>query len=315
MELVSVVIPVYNGASTIAETVNSVISQTHSNLEIVVINDGSKDSTLEIIESIPDARIQVLSYPNAGLSESRNRGIRQSKGRFISFVDADDLWMPDKIELQLKALQDSPQSGLAYSWVDYIDGSSQFIRVGSHFELEGYILEALIKRNFIDNGSNVIIRRNVLDKIGFFDKSLSASEDWDMWLRIAEIYPFVCVPKVQVLYRSHPGTMSSDTTNLARMTLLVTDRFFARNPHLKDKIAAQSYADRYRYLAFKCIESYPSRDNGWMAIELFVQAAIREPNWWIARLNVLAVFLMKATVYMVFPFAFRKVNVKPQALP
>jgi glycosyltransferase involved in cell wall biosynthesis len=120
MPLISVIIPVYNGEKTIKETIEAVLNQTFSDFELIVINDGSQDSTLDIVSSIQEARIKVFSYPNAGQAISRNRGLSHACGEFIAFLDADDLWTPDKLEAQLKALQANPQAGVAYSWTAWI---------------------------------------------------------------------------------------------------------------------------------------------------------------------------------------------------
>ncbi|HBL15031.1 MAG TPA: glycosyl transferase family A, partial [Cyanobacteria bacterium UBA11162] len=108
---------------TIKETIESILNQTFVDFELIVINDGSTDSTVDIVTSIQDSRLQVFSYPNAGLAASRNRGIDRATGKYISFIDADDLWTPDKLERQLKALEENPQAAVAYSWTDCIDES------------------------------------------------------------------------------------------------------------------------------------------------------------------------------------------------
>ncbi|MCJ8279468.1 MAG: glycosyltransferase family 2 protein, partial [Rivularia sp. ALOHA_DT_140] len=116
MATISVIIPTYNSQDTILETIESVQNQTFSDFEIVVINDGSTDLTLEILNAIKDERIQIYSYENGGVSLARNRGISHAKGEYIAFMDADDLWTADKLELQLIALQNNSQAALAYSW-------------------------------------------------------------------------------------------------------------------------------------------------------------------------------------------------------
>ncbi|NES72852.1 MAG: glycosyltransferase family 2 protein, partial [Okeania sp. SIO2D1] len=113
MTLISVIIPVYNGEKTIRDTINSVLKQSFADFELIIINDGSTDSTLEVINSFQDHRLKVFSYPNAGQGASRNRGIELAKGEYISFIDADDMWTSDKLEKQLQALQDNPQAGVA----------------------------------------------------------------------------------------------------------------------------------------------------------------------------------------------------------
>ena len=155
---ISVIIPVFNGEQTIEETINSILDQTFQDIEIIIINDGSTDATLEIVENISDSRIKIFSYPNAGLSASRNRGIDRAKGEYISFIDADDLWTPDKLELQWQALQKNPQAAVAYSWTDYIDESSKFIKSGRRITINGDAFSKLLITNFLENGSNPLIR-------------------------------------------------------------------------------------------------------------------------------------------------------------
>src|SRR5919202_4312270 len=204
MPLISVIIPAYNAEKTIKQTIESVLNQTFSDFEIIVINDGSQDSTLEIVSSIPDPRIKVFSYPNAGPQKSRNRGWGNASGEYVSFLDADDLWTPDKLEAQLKALQENPQAAVAYSWSDWIDESGQFLRAGGHITVNGNAYEKLLLRDFVESGSNPLIRRQALDKVGDFDQSVTPAEDWDMWLRLAARYEFVTVPSPQILYRISP---------------------------------------------------------------------------------------------------------------
>ncbi|MGA9379390.1 MAG: glycosyltransferase family A protein, partial [Phormidium sp.] len=131
MSLISVIIPVYNGEKTIRETIESVLNQTYKNFELIVINDGSQDATLEVVSAIEDQRLKVFSYSNAGLSASRNRGIFQANSEFITFLDADDLWLPDKLESQFNALQNNSEAALAYSWTNYIDESGKFLYPGN----------------------------------------------------------------------------------------------------------------------------------------------------------------------------------------
>src|SRR5919199_14579 len=154
MPLISVIIPVFNGEKTIQKTIESVLTQTVTDFELLVINDGSQDGTLEIVERIQDVRIKVFSYPNAGPSTSRNRGISHATSEYISFIDADDLWTPDKLEAQLKALQENPKAAVAYSWTDYIDESSQLLKRGGYMTVNGDVYPQLLLIDFIANGSN-----------------------------------------------------------------------------------------------------------------------------------------------------------------
>jgi glycosyltransferase involved in cell wall biosynthesis len=119
---ISVVIPTYNATATVLETIASVQAQTHRDLEILVINDGSTDDLLACLApTITDSRVQIHSYPNGGLPVARNRGIERATGEYIAFIDADDLWTPDKLERQLQALEANSRAGLAYSWTYFME--------------------------------------------------------------------------------------------------------------------------------------------------------------------------------------------------
>ncbi|HEY9297275.1 MAG TPA: glycosyltransferase, partial [Phormidium sp.] len=148
MPLISVIIPVYNGKKTINKTIESILNQTISDWELIIINDGSQDGTLEVVSNIRDSRLKIFSYPNSGQAISRNRGISHAVGEFITFSDADDLWTPDKLEAQLKALQVNPQAAVAYSWTDYIDEFGQFLRSGTRLNATGDVYKKLLVRNF-----------------------------------------------------------------------------------------------------------------------------------------------------------------------
>jgi glycosyltransferase involved in cell wall biosynthesis len=201
--LISVIIPAYNCEKSIKETINSVLQQTFTDFELIVINDGSQDSTLDVINSIQDTRMKVFSFENAGGNISRNRGLNLAVGNYISFLDADDIWTPDKLESQLEALQKNPEAHVAYSWTDYIDEEGNFLVSGRRVSVNGDVYEKLLINNFLENGSNPLIRKEALVELDGFDESLKAAQDWDMWLRLAAKYSFVAVPKVQILYRAN----------------------------------------------------------------------------------------------------------------
>jgi glycosyltransferase involved in cell wall biosynthesis len=270
MPIISVVIPVFNGEKTIKETIESVLNQTFRDFKLIVINDGSQDSTLQIVDSIKDHRLQVFSYSNAGLSASRNRGIYHAVGEYISFIDADDLWTPDKLEAQFKALQANPHAGVAYSWTDYIDESSQFFRQGAHFNFTGNIYAKLLVTNLLENGSNPLIRTQAFTEVGGFDESLSAAEDWDMWLRLASRYHFVVVPSPQILYRVSVNSMSSKLDKQEAESLKVIEKAFNQAPESVKHLKKASLANLYKYLIFKALEDSPERDRGLISVRFLL---------------------------------------------
>lgn len=267
--LISVIIPVYNGEKTIRETIESVLNQTYKNIELIVINDGSLDLTLNVTSSIKDPRLKVFSYKNAGVCMSRNRGIERTCGQFISFLDADDIWTPDKLEMQLKALQANPQASVAYSWVDYIDERGDFVRHGNHITINGDAYEKMLIQNILENGSNPLIRRQGLINVGIFNQSLTLAEDWDMWLRLAALYDFVTVPYVQILYRTSSSSESTNVLKMEKACLKLIEQAFIRAPVSLQHLKKKSLSTLYNYLTFKSLESPSNRKNSMIAIRFF----------------------------------------------
>ncbi|PSB33840.1 glycosyltransferase [Chlorogloea sp. CCALA 695] len=266
--IISVVIPVYNGAKTIKETIESVLQQTYQSFEIIAINDGSTDDTLAVINSIQDPKIKVFSYANAGLSASRNRGFARACGEFIAFLDADDLWTNDKLESQLEALQQSPQAAVAYSWTDHIDEYGQFLRPASYTSYSGNIYERLLVGNFLACGSNTLIRAQSLTQIGGFDESLNSAEDWDMWLRLSALYEFVVVPRPQVLYRISPSSMSTNISKMEIASLQVIERAYNQAPKSLHYLKKEALGFLYKFLMSKVLQDSVKRQRGLKAAKV-----------------------------------------------
>jgi glycosyltransferase involved in cell wall biosynthesis len=263
--LISVIIPVYNGEATICKTIQSVLNQTHSNFELLIINDGSTDNTLEVISSVQDSRIQVFSYKNAGQGTSRNRGLRQAKGEYVSFIDADDLWTVEKLEDQLTALQQYPEAAVAYSWTDYVNELGEFISHAPQRFYQGNVYTKLLLSDFIGSGSNVLIRKSAILELNGFDQSLPPAEDWDMWLRLAAQYPFTVVPKPQILYRVSPHSSSFNVLKMEAASLRVIERAITQFPQPINDLKPICLANRYKYLTWKTLEGIPVRKNSLIA--------------------------------------------------
>ncbi|MGF1491367.1 MAG: glycosyltransferase [Microcoleaceae cyanobacterium] len=279
MPLISVVIPVYNGEQTIQETVESVLSQTFQDFELIVINDGSTDSTLDVLSRFSDSRLHVFSYPNAGLPASRNRGIDRASGELIAFIDADDLWTPDKLESHQQILQDNPQVTVVYSWTDYIDEKGQFLHPGLHISVQGNAYPDLLRSNILENGSNPLIRRVAFEAVGTFDESLRAAEDWDMWIRLSEKYPFATVPAPQVLYRVSSTSMSTNVKRQETETLKVIQKAFAQAPAGYQPLKTITLATLHKYLLCKALEGTPHPEKGRQALDQLWKYIQYEPEW------------------------------------
>ena len=277
MPIITVAIPVYNGAKTIRATLDSILQQSLADIEIVVIDDGSTDDTVSVVRQIDDSRIRLMSYPNQGLAASRNRGIQQSQCEFISFIDADDLWTPDKLRDQLAVLRPNPTAAVAYSWTDCVDCSGDFCRRGSHISAQGNVYDKLLLGNFLDSGSNALFRKSVFDTVGQFDESLKAAEDWDMFLRIACDHEFMAVSNVQVLYRLSAQSMSTNLSRQEQESLRVLKHSFARRSPMSWVHKRKSYAQLYRYLNFKSLENCSTRKQALRAGQYLATAVFQDP--------------------------------------
>ncbi|WP_309092533.1 glycosyltransferase family A protein [Phenylobacterium sp.] len=220
--LVSVVIPLHNGAETIEETLQSVQRQTWPNLEIVIVDDGSTDDGPARVARLrrEDGRIRLLRQPNAGVAAARNNGAAAAAGAYLAFVDADDLWGPDKIALQMAALEaGGPEVGLVYTWSALINEEGRVYSVWHRPEHEGRVFGELCRANFVGNGSCTLMRREAFERVGGYDSSLRSRgaqgcEDLMIYLRIAEHYEFRVVRRHLTGYRVTRANMSSDALRM-----------------------------------------------------------------------------------------------------
>lgn len=250
--LVSVVIPAHNASSTIDETLRSVRSQSHEQLEIIVVDDGSSDNTVAIVQqhAAQDSRIKIIGQDNAGVAAARNRGWQSACANFIAFIDADDLWGSTNIERQLQTLiAGRERTGLVYSWFTVIDAESRVLGRTAPCFHSGDVLDELLAGNFIGNGSSVMVRREALLAAKGFDRQLRAAgaqgcEDLLFYCRVAETYHFAVVPEYLIGYRYLPENMSSNMPRMLRSWMLVADEMAARHPERTDrlKLGLQDYS-------------------------------------------------------------------------
>jgi GT2 family glycosyltransferase len=252
MPLVSVIIPAYNAERTLLATVDSVQNQTLDNIEIIIINDGSTDRTGKTIEKLNDPRIKAFSCENGGVSVARNRGIAHTTGEFIAFIDADDLWTPDKLERQLAALKAHPEAAVAYSWTQTIDERGHWLHRYHSVFVEGDVYTEILVNNFVSNGSNVLVRREAILSVGGFDSTLKLCEDWDFYIRLAAKYHFVVVPDWQILYRQSSTSLSSKVEAMETAALAVISKAYKSAPAEYQHLKSRSLAWIYEY----CTQQY-----------------------------------------------------------
>ncbi len=270
-------IPAYNAEATILDTIASIRAQTHTDLEIIVIDDGSTDGTRQRVATIADDRLALHSYRNAGLATARNRGMQRARGAFVSFIDADDLWTPDKLACQLAALERHPEAGLAYSWTVFVDRDGRFLFAKERLRFEGDVRVPLLRECFIASGSNVLLRRRCIDAVGPFDPALRAAEDWDYWLRVAVDWAFVVVPRYQVLYRVSGASMTADAAAVEQACLVVLERALEAAPVAIRQRRNEYVASIKHYVAFLQLTRATRPDNRAIAGRKLLEAVCLDP--------------------------------------
>lgn len=236
-ELISVVIPAYNAENTLHETLVSVRAQTYTHLDIIVVDDGSTDRTLNIAEKHAgeDGRVRIIRQQNGGVAAARNRGTAEAKGDYIAFIDADDLWLPEKLALQYAVFKNGPATlGLVYTWSAYIDEENIILSVRRCPVHEGDVLDAIATSNFVNNGSAPLVLKKALLEIGGFDSALRAAkaqgcEDYQLYFRLAEKYHFGVVRQHLTGYRQFTQSMSSDVLQMLRSYDLFIAEFWQRH--------------------------------------------------------------------------------------
>jgi glycosyltransferase involved in cell wall biosynthesis len=227
MTLVSTIIPAYNAAAYVRETIDSALAQTHREHEIIVVDDGSTDGTWEILQSYGDA-IQAVRQPNGGPARARNTGARIARGEWLAFLDADDLWLPEKLQRQLA---EAERTGAALVYTNRENfGSCETV---STLQSDGVTLHAgesferLLEGNFITL-SSVLVDRRVFAEAGGFDEAavLIGVEDWDLWLRIAAAHPIALCREPLTRYRRHPGGISRNVNRMRQGLFATLERAF-----------------------------------------------------------------------------------------
>lgn len=214
--LISVVIPVHNRADLIAPALDSVFIQTYRPLELIVVDDGSSDGTSDVVRDWINAHAdadqfsaRLIAQEKAGGNAARNRGIAESKGEFIAFLDSDDRWLAEKLQKQIVKFDD-PAAGGVYCGVQHIDlATGSVLESSSRDYPSGWLLDQLLVRDVTAQTSAFIVRRSVFDQVGVFDVNLPARQDWDMWIRLASAYKIDAVPEALVQYGEHSGSRTA----------------------------------------------------------------------------------------------------------
>jgi glycosyltransferase involved in cell wall biosynthesis len=227
---VSIVMPAFNRADLIVESVRSVIAQTFGDWELIVVDDGSTDDSVARVEALADPRIVVLRQPRIGnVARLRNRGIAAARGDYVAFLDSDDLWVPAKLQVQLASLSGKPEAWCyaAHALVDAA-GTPMPLRAGRFEPTSGRIVRQLLAGQ---TGATIItwlVPRALFDQVGGFDESLDLQEDLDLVLRLAEAADAIAVPEVLAFAREHGGRKTAVAKGLHAVTADVFGKAAAR---------------------------------------------------------------------------------------
>jgi glycosyltransferase involved in cell wall biosynthesis len=230
--MVSVVIPTYNSAAFLGAAIQSVLSQTYSDFEVVVVDDGSTDNTESVVHSFGD-QVCYVKQQNKGAGAARNHGIKRSRGEYVAFLDADDLWLPGKLGEQIPLLDRDPELGLVYSDWAVVPEQGE---VGPSYlrnlpAAGGYVFDELVQCGFILT-SGTIVRRSCLDDVGCFDETLSIAQDYDLWLRICYRWKIALVNKPLVIKRNRDGNLSSNLTKTAVERIVLFEKALKEFPDM-----------------------------------------------------------------------------------
>ena len=253
MPQVSVVIPAFNAADTLTRAIDSVLEQTVGDHEVIVCNDGSSDATPEILERY-GSQVIALHQDNAGRSAARNRCLEVASAPFVAFLDADDWWLPTKLELQLSAAQQHPECDVFYGNLHIVNAEGNIYRSVNgrwHVAHSGWIFPFLVRNNFVPT-STVLVRRDALDAVGLFDTALPRCQDLDLFLRLAERSRFHYSNVVLGYYDDRTWGTTEKRTHTYLMFLQVLDKASGLFPDLAREHAhyfAKSYSDCYCELA------------------------------------------------------------------
>lgn len=242
---VTVVVPAYNIAAYIDDCLDSILSQHFGNLECWVVDDGSTDATAARVQARTDPRIKLLRQANAGVSAARNAGLAQACGRYVMFLDGDDILHPQALQRLVASFQEHPKAAATFGTLIKILQDGRLFpgqkALARHRYPSGDVLALMIEENFLANGGHVLVRTAAARTVGGFDTSLRLSEDWEFWCRLAAIGAFVFIgnePEVFYL-RVHHGSAAGMASNWANHQASV--EAVLGNTGLRDRFEARAW--------------------------------------------------------------------------
>ena len=339
MKLVSVIVPVYNVEKYIRETISSVLNQTYTNFELLIIDDQSPDNTVKICQEFSDSRIKIIHQKNRGLAGARNTGIRHAQGEYIAFLDGDDVWHREKLAQHVQHLDHNPHVGVSFSQSQFIDDDSQPLGIYQMPKLTDITPQHLLCRNPIGNGSAPVIRAEVLAEISFlddrhgqlekhyFDEDFRQSEDIECWFRIASqtLWQIEGINQALTLYRVNEKGLSANVMKQLDSWEKLITKHRHTSPEIVLKYEDTARAYQLRYLARRAVRL----KDGALAVQLVNQALMTDWKIILAEsyrtsLTLIAAYLLYLTpdkIYSLVEFyglkmvgLIQKTQIKPQKL-
>ncbi len=287
MPKVSVVIPTYNRGRYISSTIDSVLRQTFNDLEVIVVDDGSTDDTRDQLEKY-NSRIKVIHQKNSERAFSRNTGVANSTGKYIAFLDSDDLWLEDKLEKQVEILDESPDTVLVFGQSQRINAENERIETAKRQTKgeSGNVFEKLLLRNFIVSATP-LLRREGFETTSGFQTQYIPYEDWEFWLRFSLLGKFHFIPEPLAKYRIHPeqSVKLARAEKIEEVTLALLNDSFKLKP-ISEKIKNKSLGlANLRFCYWYLLANQPekAREKASQAVSLH-PAFLLDPRWYGLRL-------------------------------
>jgi glycosyltransferase involved in cell wall biosynthesis len=274
MPTITIVIPTYNRANLVGQALRSVFSQTYRDFEVIVVDDGSTDDTVDVLQPLVEqGLIRYVYQKNQGESAARNRGIAEAKGQYIAFLDSDDLFEPTKLEIQLQYLRDHSEVGLVHSGFTKFENNNDDLGYRDTSWFSGMIYpQILLYWTTLIPPSTVLIPKNIFEVVGLFDNSLRIGPDLDMWRRIARKYPFGSINKSLTRIRVHTGNISGDKIEMPVEFIKYLDKAFVDDPGLTDRFKKRSFSRMFSAMALNLLSE--KGDGALHALRLNVKRAI-----------------------------------------
>lgn len=308
MKTVSVIVPTYNVEKYISSAVLSVLNQTYENFELLIIDDGSPDRSVEICQQFTDPRIKIISQKNRGLAGARNTGIRHAQGEYLAFLDGDDFWEPEMLAKNVAHLESSPDVGVSFNRSAFVDQKGNPLGTYTMPQLENIDLVCLLRGSPIGNGSAVVIRREVFEAIRFqdnlygtvedfyFDDRFRQSEDIECWLRIILQTPWKIagIPDVLTCYRVNTTGLSANFIKQLSSWEKVFEKTRSYAPEKVAPLENMARAYQLRYLARSAVRMRVG-DSAFQlinrALSTYWQIVLEEPKRTI--LTLIAAYLLR----------------------